>query len=74
MENQLSLVFRILFGIALLCAGLAIAERVAFAAGYTLLRGASSGGRLLEIAAILTIFVIALLLRQIRDLLRAGRG
>jgi len=74
MEKQQSLIFRILFGAALLCAALAIAERIAFAGGYTLLRGMTSGGRLLEIAATLTIFVIALLLRQIRDLLRAGRG
>jgi len=74
MDDRLSLISRTLFAVALLCAGLAIAERIAFAGGYTLLRGTLTGGRLLEIAAILTIFVIALLLRQIRDLLRPGRG
>lgn len=71
MENVSSLLSRAIFTIAFVIVGLAILERIAFAFGYTLLRGAISGGRLLEIAAILMIFVIAVLLRQIRDQLRA---
>ena len=35
--------------------------------GFTLLRGMYNPGRLLELAALLLIFVIAVLLRQIRD-------
>ena len=73
MKNNLSLISRVVFTIALLAGGLAIFERLAFAMGYTFLRGTISGGRLLEISAILVIFVIALLLREIRDLLRAQR-
>jgi len=35
--------------------------------GYTVLGDAYNGGRLIEIAAALVVFVIAVLLRQIRD-------
>jgi hypothetical protein len=70
-ENLLSLVSRAMFALSFLIVGLAILERVAFALGYTLLRGAVTGGRLLELAAMLMIFVVAVLLRQIRDQLRA---
>lgn len=74
MDRYQSLIARAIFAIAFALLGLAIAERLAGALGYTLLRGALTGGRLLEIAAILMIFGIALLLRQIRDLLRARSG
>jgi hypothetical protein len=70
-ENLASLLSRAVFALAFVIVGLAIFERVAFVFGYTLLRGAITGGRLLEIAAILMIFVIAILLRQIRDELRS---
>ena len=73
MNNNLSLITRIAFIVAVAGAVLAIFERLAYAMGYTLLRGTISGGRLLEISAILAIFVIALLLREIRDLLRTQR-
>lgn len=71
MENLSSLLSRAIFVLAFVVVGLAIFERIAFAFGYTLLRGAITGGRLLEIAAILMVFVIAILLRQIRDQLRS---
>ena len=74
MKNNLNLITRLVFFLAVLAAGLAIFERLAYAVGYTLLRGTISGGRLLEISAILVIFVIALLLREIRDLLRTQRS
>lgn len=70
MENLLSLISRMSFLLAALCVGLALFERAAFAMGYTLLRGSIASGRLLEVAAILVVFVIAVLLRQIRDQLR----
>jgi hypothetical protein len=73
MNNKLSAISRIVFIAAVLAAGLGIFERLAFAMGYTFLRGTISGGRLLEISAILVVFVIALLLREIRDVLRAQR-
>ena len=73
MNNMLNSITRYVFILAVLAAALAIFERLAYAMGYTLLRGMITGGRLLEIAAILAIFVIALLLRDIRDVLRAQR-
>jgi hypothetical protein len=73
MNNKLSSISRIVFILAVIAAGFAIFERLANAMGYTFLRGAISGGRLLEISAILVTFVIALLLREIRDALRAQR-
>jgi hypothetical protein len=67
-----SIASRILFAVAFALSGLGIVERAVNAFGYTVLRGALSGGRLLEIAAIVLIFVIALLLQQIREQLRSG--
>jgi len=49
---------------------LALAERLAQALGYTILRDVTSASRLLEVAAVLLIFVIALLLREVREELR----
>ena len=40
--------------------------------GISLINGMYSSGRLLELSAALLVFVIAVLLRQIRDELRAG--
>lgn len=71
MENLSSLASRAIFALAFFVVALAILERVAYVFGYTLLRGAMTGGRLLEIAGILMVFVVALLLRQIRDQLRS---
>ncbi|MGD8413429.1 MAG: hypothetical protein PVF33_04315 [Candidatus Latescibacterota bacterium] len=51
---------------------LAIWERVANALGYTVVRESFTASRLIELAVILVIFVIALLLRQIRDALKHG--
>jgi hypothetical protein len=56
-------------GFALLLLGML--ERVAFVFGYTITSGRVSGGRLLEMAAVALVFAIALLLRDIRNALRA---
>lgn len=69
-----SLAARVLFGVAFALLGLAVLERAAFAFGYTILRGSFSGGRMLELSGIVLTFVIAILLRQIRDLLRREGG
>ena len=65
-----SVVSRVFFFIAFLLLVIPVIEKIANIAGYTLLRGSSDPGRLLEFGAILVIFVIALLLRQIREELR----
>lgn len=71
--NQLSTLLCRVFlagGFTLLVLG--VLERVAFVFGYTITGGVASGGRLLEMAMVALIFAIALLLRDIRDVLRAG--
>ncbi len=66
-----SWVSRILFFAAFLLLAIAIGERLANLMGYTILRQTSfAAGRLLEFAAIFLVFVIALLLRQIRKELK----
>ena len=67
-----SLANRGLFVGAFVLLALAVVEWVTNLAGYTLLRGVYSAGRLMEFAAILLIFVITLLLRQMRDEVKKG--
>ena len=72
MENLQSLVLRILFAGAFALMGLAALERFANLRGYTVLGEATLPSRLLEISATVMVFVIALVLRQIRDRLPRG--
>ena len=65
-----SVISRILSLAALLLLVLAIAEWLSNAFGYTILSEAYKPGRLMEFAAMLAIFVIAILLRQVREELR----
>ena len=58
---------RLFFVVALGLLGVATFELLANLMGYTLLRGIYSAGRLIELSAALLIFVITVLLRQIRD-------
>ena len=72
LDRYISIANRLLaFGIVALLS-LAILEGLAQAFGYTMLRETYAPGRLLELAAILGIFVIALLLRQVRETLKNG--
>jgi hypothetical protein len=54
--------------------GVGAFEQVSNWMGMTLLRGVYSSGRLIELSAVLLVFVITLLLRQIRDAQTGGRG
>jgi hypothetical protein len=65
-----SIVSRAFFVGAFLLIVLAVVEQAANLFGYTVLRGAYSAGRLMELAATLVVVVIALLLRQVREELR----
>jgi lipopolysaccharide export LptBFGC system permease protein LptF len=67
-----SLISRVFFFISFVLMALALIERFLNFSGYTILGGAYTPGRLLEAAGLLMIFVIAILLRQIRDSLRKG--
>ena len=73
LERITSLIVRISTLAAAMLVALAGFEWVANLRGYTLLRGMYTSGRLLEFAAIVMLFVVAVLLRQVRDALRAGR-
>ncbi|MEE8608369.1 MAG: hypothetical protein V3S55_12260 [Nitrospiraceae bacterium] len=68
-----SLVTRLFFIGAFVLLIFAVTERAANIFGYTILQGYYTGGRLLEFSAILLIFVIALLLRQLREEVRKRR-
>ncbi len=58
---------RLLFLLALGMLSVAIFEIFLNFLDYTILRGAYSAGRLIELSAALLVFVITVLLRQIRD-------
>jgi preprotein translocase subunit SecY len=64
-----SIVTRLFFVGAFFLAFIAVLERVVNLFGYTVL-SVYTPGRLLEFAIVLLTFVIALLLRQVRDQLR----
>ena len=70
MRRRLADLFSLIVALLVL-AGL---ERVVNVGGYTITRSTFTAGRLLEISALLATFVIAILLRQIRDEARARRG
>ena len=65
-----SIVSRLFFAGALILLVLAVWERLANAFGYTVVRESFTASRLIELAVILVIFIIALLLRQIREELK----
>ena len=58
---------RVIFFLALGILSVAIIETLLNFLDYTILRGVYSAGRLIELSAALLIFVITVLLRQIRD-------
>ena len=58
---------RVFFFLALGILGIAMIELLVNFWDYTILRGAYTAGRLIELSAALLIFVITILLRQIRD-------
>jgi hypothetical protein len=66
-EKLISAVSRIFFIGAFVLLGVGVIERIAYEAGYTI---AFSGGRLMEIAAVLLIFVIAMQLREMKGMLK----
>ena len=69
LEKLLSAASRLFFLGAFALFGLAVVERIANATGYTILQE-HRGGRMLEFAAILLIFVIAIQLKEMKTQLR----
>jgi hypothetical protein len=73
MSTFTSLISRLLFGIAFVLAAVAVVEKAANVAGYTLLRASYDPSRLLELAAVALMFVVALQLRDIRRAVQSVR-
>ncbi len=73
-ESVYKYVARTLFIIASATIAIAFLERTGEFFGFSILGEMYQAGRLLELAATLLVFVIAVLLRQVRDELRTGRG
>jgi hypothetical protein len=71
-EKLMSMASRLFFLGAFLLLGLALVERLANATGYTILR-LYRGGRLLDYAAVLLMFVIAMQLREMKEELKGRR-
>jgi hypothetical protein len=71
-EKINSVVSRLFFAGSFLMLATAVFEKLANLSGYTIVRGTYEPSRLLELAAILLLFVIAMLLRQVREALRRG--
>ena len=69
LEKLVSLVSRLFFLGAFVLLTLALIERIANATGYTILH-LYKGGRLLEFAVVLLVFVIAVQLREMKEELR----
>ena len=65
---------RTIFIIASVGIAVAFLELIGDFVGFSLTGERYSAGRLVELAAALLVFVIAVLLRQIRDELRTGQG
>jgi len=70
LEKLSSLTARLLFIASFGLLALAILEWFANVLGYTLVGQSYSAGRMLDFAAIFLIFVLAFVLRQIRDELK----
>ena len=68
LEKLASMVSRLFFLGGFVLIGLALIERIANAVGYTILQG--KGGRLLEFAVILLLFVIVVQLHEMKEQLR----
>jgi ABC-type proline/glycine betaine transport system permease subunit len=74
MEKAFTGAIRIFFIVAFGLLAIAVSEVLANYFGYTIMRGTYNAGRLLEFATVFLVFVVALLLRQIRDQLNRGSG
>jgi hypothetical protein len=70
LEKLISLLSRLFFLGAFVLLGLAVMEKIANAVGYTILR-LYEGGRMLEFAAVLLVFVIAIQQREIKEELKS---
>ncbi len=73
LDQMISMTTRLFFLAAFGLFGIAVVERLVNLFGFTLLGGTYTAGRLLDFAVILLMFVVALLLRQMREGLTTTR-
>lgn len=66
-DKLTSFLNRVFFTAAFLMLAVSVLDRIFTWFGYTILGSAYTAGRMLEFAAIMLLFVMALLLRQTRD-------
>lgn len=71
-EKLISMTSRVFFLGAFVFLGLALIEKIANATGYTIVRTLTVG-RLLEAAAVLLLFVIAIQLREMKEELKSRK-
>ena len=69
LEKLISVASRLFFVGAFILFGLAVCERIAYAAGYTIV-GTITSSRMMEIAVVLLVFVITLQLREMKGELK----
>lgn len=74
LDNLSSVISRLFFLAAFVLLALAIVDRFLNLFGYTILSYGYTSGRVFELASLMLVVVIALLLRQIREGLRARHG
>jgi hypothetical protein len=74
MNGLQHLFLRLAFFAAFLLLAIAALEYLVNFLGFTILRSLYTPGRLLEIASVMILFVVALLLRQIRDGMQRGKA
>lgn len=72
LDRLTSLLSHVFATLAFLLLALGLIEWLANSLGYTIMHQAYRAGRLLELAAIFAVFVVALLLRQLREEIRKG--
>ena len=72
LQKMLSLTNRLFFTVAFLLLGIAVLEKLVNLNGYTILGAQYTAGRILEFSGIMLLFVVALLLRSIREELRSA--
>ena len=71
MKALVSIICRVFFVASFIFAGFAFWEKAANMMGYTVLRGEYTPWRLMEFAAVILLFVVALQLREIKTSLRS---
>lgn len=69
-----SLLSHVFSVVAFVLLALGVVQWLANVLGYTILNQVYRPGRLMELAAIYAVFVVALLLRQVRQEIRKGRA